>query len=45
MLRSYSRRHVDVDVEGEEGGVWRLRGFMESPMLTEKKKHGAPSDY
>nr|XP_020172956.1 uncharacterized protein LOC109758508 [Aegilops tauschii subsp. strangulata] len=37
-LRSYGRRHVDVDVEGEEGGVWRLTGVYGESDADRKKE-------
>ncbi|KAE8786302.1 Elongation factor 1-alpha [Hordeum vulgare] len=36
-LRSYGRRHVDVDVVNEEGLVWRLTGIY-GESATERKK-------
>lgn len=37
-LRSYGRRHVDVDVTGEGGGVWRLTGVYGESAADHKKE-------
>ncbi|KAA3481796.1 Exo_endo_phos domain-containing protein [Gossypium australe] len=42
-LKSYSRSHIDVEVEEENGvGKWRLTGFYEEPVEQNRRESNLP---